>query len=644
MGMNTRSWQAGAALVAVIVGMAGATGWTREPAPSLTLVDHGRPRATIIISPQAPVVVRDAVKDLQLYLQKMSGALLPIETAVPAEGNLILVGRMPQVDALIPDLDRYDLAPDGVVIKTFPGKLVITGQSDGYLLKEGTALGWGGRYPGEPHIYSDCGTPNAVYTFLDSLGCRWYMPGDDGEVVPRQATIVVGALEVVSKPDLAARWFGEGAARVWNLQMADGKPVLGRPEYDEWHVWQVRNRTGPNSYHHGHSLGYLLSRDAYYAQHPEWFAMIDGKRVANAQVCTSNPQAIATLADNLCSWFPGREVPFRSFPVGQDDLGPAAWCQCAACKAQYGDRTFVYNEREAPVVGQEPNTRAANVANGYLQFVNAVAQRVKKEYPRCMLTYYAVYSIPGFPEVIPEDNVMPGICHVSPHDEVWRAAVRKWERISRQLYYYTYIGYRLDRPRFEIAGDIRWCRQHKGVALYLESLAVSPVASLTMYLAGRTMWDTQLSSRKVLATFYREFYGPAARPMRLFFETFDAATRYGAPNYNDCLYEYPEALGPERVAECRRYISAALALADEPVVQRRIASISRYWEATELHVQAQQDMARWRNDKSQSNRDTARRAVQQALDYLTTPAMAKEFFLIYRHALLADYLRELDRG
>ena len=144
---------------------------------SMTIVKDGKPAATIVTVSDS-VETKGAVKDLQAYIEKMSGAKLPIASSATTAGNLILVGRMPAVDKLIPDLDKYDLGPDGFVIRMLPGKLIVTGKTDGFIHP---SLG---RFRGP----TDCGTPNAVYSFLESLGCRWYMPGEDGEVVPRKRT------------------------------------------------------------------------------------------------------------------------------------------------------------------------------------------------------------------------------------------------------------------------------------------------------------------------------------------------------------------------------------------------------------------------------------------------------------------------
>ena len=48
--------------------------------------------------------------------------------------------------------------------------------------------------------------PNtAVYDLLERLGCRWYFPGDFGQVVPKAATIELPTLDVTGRPSFVVR-------------------------------------------------------------------------------------------------------------------------------------------------------------------------------------------------------------------------------------------------------------------------------------------------------------------------------------------------------------------------------------------------------------------------------------------------------
>ena len=615
MGKGTarmRIWR----LLPVLLTLACGTGRAAEDGPaSVTIARDGKAMATIVVAADANEVLADAVKDLQLYIKKMSGAELPIAHSAEVEGNVILVGRQPAVDRLIPDLDSYDLGADGVVIRSFPGKLVITGKADGYKHR------WSGR--------TDCGTPNAVYHFLDNLGCRWYMPGDDGEVVPRRPTITAAGMDVVSRPAFDARHIGDGAARGMGGKIAE-----------DTRRWLSRNRAGKNTYHQGHSMKHLLPRRLA-ESHPEYFALVDGERRGadgGANICTTNPEVIDTIYNNLNNILT-QQRPWRSYPVGHYDAW--IWCECDSCRAEYGDKTFTYRTRsEARSIGVAPGDKVyGNVANSSLLLVNRVAERIEKVHPDCLITYYALYNIPGFPDMKPRDNVMPVMCHIVPTNKDWRAQVIKWEKISRQLFYYGYMGHRTAYPKLTFGDDIRWCHEHKGIGLYFEVNEHSPINTLPCYLASRALWDANTDSKEVLAKFYRDYYGAAERPMREFWETFDAATRDAALDY-DCHYGYPESVTPRVLTLCRRVLTKAASLATEPVIERRVRSISRYWNVVEAQVKAERAFAKWEKAKTPQLKAAAQKAVKQTINAINSTS--DEFNLSARMGKFARWLKELQ--
>ncbi len=576
-------------------------------ARSITIAERGTPMATIVCTSKSEQT-RLAVQDLQHYIEKISGARLPIADAPPADGNAILVGRMPEVERAVPDLDDLDLGADGFVMRLRPGRLILTGQSDGFIHP---SLG---RFRG----HTDAGTPNAVYAFLESLGCRWYMPGEDGDYVPRRTTLTISDVDVVNRPDFDSRWIG-----IWTRS---GKP------YEDFLRWRARNRISHNTYFHMHAILPALLHDA--GAQPDWFALVDGKRTTEgaATVCFSNPQVIDFLSNHMNDIITKQPPFWRSYTVGQADGSSDGWCQCDNCRALYGEQMFTYpNTEMARVVGRAPSDRPVhNAANGYLAMVNEIAKRAEQVNADVLLTYYALYNIPGRPTIRPRDSVLPVICHLAPGNEPWRREALHWASISKHLYYYTYVGYRLDFPRFDIVDDIRWCREHKGIAMYLEHDAFTPVNMVTMYLGARAMWNADVDAGEELVGFYGNFYGAAEAPMRQFFETFDRVTRGPEDGY-ETAYAYPDALDAALIATCRGYLDEAGRLAQSPVVRRRVDSMSRYWRATELHVAAQDAMARWKADRTVENMKATRRAYEQVVNCINS--MENEFSMTGRIAL-----------
>ena len=171
-------------------------------AAEMVIVQDGQPRATIVVAkdPAGPAreKTQTAARELQSYIQKISGARLPIvDDAQNPAGPLILVGRSRLSDGL------------GVAI---PGGVTSARREEGFVIAcKGDRLLLAGNNDGPYH-----GTEYAVYDLLRSLGVRWFMPGEFGEIVPHTTTVRVPEQRVEEKPDfvdaqlVAARPAGHG--------------------------------------------------------------------------------------------------------------------------------------------------------------------------------------------------------------------------------------------------------------------------------------------------------------------------------------------------------------------------------------------------------------------------------------------------
>ena len=138
-------------LIAFVLSRAGAVAGNSTH-PALALVEQGKPTSVIVI-PTAPSPHElKAATELQSYIKKMSGALLPvIADAAPERPNEILLGHTTRSARLLPGLNATRLEEDGFRMAVRGSKLIIYGGS-----RKGTLYG--------------------VYTLLEDL------LGLDGEV------------------------------------------------------------------------------------------------------------------------------------------------------------------------------------------------------------------------------------------------------------------------------------------------------------------------------------------------------------------------------------------------------------------------------------------------------------------------------
>ena len=239
-------------------GLLGLLPATAEAQEKLLLVQDGRPTATIVVPAEPGDGERRAARELQTYVKKASKAELPIQSVGEAvDGTSIILG------AASGGL-KHPAIGDGFTIETDVESIKIAGGN-----QRGTLYG--------------------VYAFLENqLGIRWYMPEEIGEVVPRSRTIRMAPVNRLEHPDFEYRWIGRG-----NEWSARNRNNVGLPDI------------GVNVFRSAHTFRTFLDPREYFAEHPDWFALVDGERrmfestTHRNQICTSNPRAIEEVIKNM---------------------------------------------------------------------------------------------------------------------------------------------------------------------------------------------------------------------------------------------------------------------------------------------------------------------------------------------------------
>ena len=201
------SWTAPVFRLAAVFSLLALAPVTAAAADAVLLTDNGMARAEIVVDPaimaddlrigaKAPFEerqaeklrqrLRESVRDLSLYLEKISGAKIPIVEKPSGKGVVpVLVGS--RGTAVFGGTPFGDRAGQGWRIVVDPGR----------------GVGLLGQSP--------LGTSYAVYELLHRLGCRWYMPSELGEHIPPQQTIRLAKLDESGVPFTLYRgiWYGD---------------------------------------------------------------------------------------------------------------------------------------------------------------------------------------------------------------------------------------------------------------------------------------------------------------------------------------------------------------------------------------------------------------------------------------------------
>lgn len=487
---------------------------------NITLVDKGVANATIIVAKEAigaptepdgttfasaqprPNKIAAAACDLQTYIEKMSGAALPIigdDQPVP-KGNLILVGH----SALTKALDTR-----------IPSGLTPARDEEGYLLlTNGNRLLVAGNDESPYH-----GTEYAADALLHRLGVRWYMPSDFGDFVPKRATITIDDLHVLSKPDFKMRnwWCG--------VQSVEHAVVEYR--------WKIRNGMNPMLDFiaipgDGTVRSVLPPADKLNdpALADVWGKTEAGKLNETMPNLTSEA-SVQYAAEQIKAYF--RTHPtVTSYGMAPDDGIPM----------DFSPGTMKRNLGMPSIGGRLGVTAELNTTDEWMAWVQQVAQEVRKEFPDRVITTngYANRNTP--PITITADPniwimfaaIWSDTMHAYDNPRSWQTnlqgkMIEGWAKQYKNVYMYNYIYWMLagsgapiplahkhmhDMPLYKKWGVVGF--DDEGRTMRGES-GVFPT-----YLRARMMWDASLDGKKEMDEFFANWYGPAAKPAMAFWE------------------------------------------------------------------------------------------------------------------------------
>jgi hypothetical protein len=492
-------WALGLALAALVA----------RAAP-VSLVDEGRPVAAVVFADGEPQAEK-AAGEIARYVEKMSGAKLPVaaESAAGALSppNRVLVGHTREAEKLgvavpkgfDPSVRPGAFEEEGYALKTLPSRVVVGGNSDG------------------PYL----GTLYAAYALLERLGCRWYFPGEWGEIVPARKSVAVPDLDATARPAFAVRMLPMMG------QLAVTKEELA--EYGEWAV-----KAGLN---HGETypsagdgfLALLLPTSEYKQAHPEYYAMReDGtRRLAadkagkindrNVMLCLSNPAVLAECLRNLGEAFAGRKklrcVTERGFAISPPDGAP--FCFCDACRA--ANQNFNYpNYVHERMQGEEFFGFAAKLAKAFPDRWAGVMAYSNREMP------------PQGVEIPPNTSVKLAsisccVIHPANDPSCWRRQemmrlLRQWRALTPHVIVRDYSPGFLnwiflpERDMANLPANLAAYQAAGAKGLMREGRKAFMQTWLGYWLTGKLLWDPKADAAALKRGFYADFFGPAAGP------------------------------------------------------------------------------------------------------------------------------------
>ena len=438
----------------------------QSSADSLVIAERGAQGAISIDSPDMPSAVY-AAEELRDYTERMTGVRLAIVTNSAAASTVSI---------------RYgETSEDGFRLKVEDGRLQISGGRRGMLYGVYELLE---TYGGVGWFSSWCET---IPKFT-----RFEVPSD----LDREETPAFRHRELHWKDAFEADF----AARL---------RINGT-----WHVkTTAKHGQGADIFGAGlgrcHTFDTLLPPEQYFAEHPEYFCEINGKRVnRKPQPCLTNPEVLRIMTSNLL----GRIATASGSPyfgVSQNDN--LNFCRCRNCS----------------MIDAEEGSHSGTM----VRFINKVADVVSKEHPDKIvetLAYMYTRKPPKTERYRP--NVMPCLCTLECdfsrplelsrfHENVlFMKDLKGWHDQVKQLYIWDYTTdfhhYLKPFENLKVLQPNLKLFRRMGVIGVFEQGAYQgwhgEMAELKVWLLAKLLWNPEADVEALTRKFLDGYYGKAA--------------------------------------------------------------------------------------------------------------------------------------
>ena len=348
-----------------------------------------------------------------------------------------------------------------------------------------------------------------VYELLESLGCRFFTPVC--EKVPVITDLKLPEINTTQKPILEYR-------------------VHNYKDITRYHRFAVKSRTNqgeiPEDIGGGisyawfvHSFNTILHPDEYFDTHPEYFSMVDGKRLREfTQLCLTNPDVLRIAVQKVKEEL--RAKPHcRIISVSANDW--YNYCTCPDCAA----------------LDAKEGTNAATM----IDFVNKIAEQIEDEFPNVIIDTLAYQHTRQAPKTLRQrHNVCIRLCSIEScfahpfetcDDDTRKTKrpdgtltsfiedLRDWARVSDRLYIWDYTTGFAHYP----APHANWAVLQPNMQAFIKNNVKGVFAQacgaiggstdlneLRCYIICKLLWDANCDVKKHMEEFCEYYYGPAA--------------------------------------------------------------------------------------------------------------------------------------
>lgn len=333
--------------------------------------------------------------------------------------------------------------------------------------------------------------------------------------------------------------------------------------YREWYKLEELDEWGMFV----HTFRHLIPPEKYYNNHPEYFSLVNGRRLQDAQLCLSNPEVIELLITNL-----GEEIkkqPEKIFwSVSQNDT--YNYCECNNCEELYKK----YN----------------SYSGAYIQMSNQIARAFPNK-QISTLAYQFTRSAPV--NIKPDSNVNVMFCSIECNrsmplaDDERSAAfvkdLKNWSAITNNIFLWDYVvqfkNYLTPFPNFSVLQANIQLFKENGVEMMFEQGSGgnwSDLSELKQYLIAKLLWNPNLDVDSLAHHFIYTYYGEAADYIFQYYQLTNRELQKHAKSEFLNIYGFPmdytdSFLAPKLMIAYKELMDKAeMAVADKSIYLDRV--------------------------------------------------------------------------
>ena len=485
----------------------------------LAIVANGKSAAIILRAANAGKWERAAAEDLVHYIAEMTHATVPvadtpeaIASALESDKPLIILGQ--EALALKPELNQRlksalkpapTIRSDGIALVREKNRIYVTGNND------------------EADYF-------AAAELLRRWGVRWFMPGEFGESVPNEPSLSVGDLDYLYSSPFEVRSY-------WISWLGD---ATGVEIFQKRNMMTDRMEVPPN----GHALGEYTK----------------GLGKSEFNVPLSDPRTTARIVEKVGPAYAAGKDFSLSISDGLYDSPDEA------------DQKLLHLQWDKYFLSW-------SVTDAILKLYANVAHALRENFPTSVSRVgFLIYANMTLPPVI-ETTIDPMFFGVlapidfdpihamddprAPDKGELRGILQKWASLlPGRLAIYDYDQSMLvwrDLPNpshMAFSRDVKIYRDAGALGFVTESRNALATTFLNIYMRGRLMWEPDSDPQALLDDFYPRFFGPAAAPMKAYWDAIFKAWSETIVTEHE-FFVAPAIYSPRLLAELEKSLKSA---------------------------------------------------------------------------------------